>query len=264
MSERFGRMNMEHRFERLSSSQIGEAIREGAVILIPVGQVEEHGPHLPVHTDWLIADELSLEAARRLEGEIRVLAMTGIVYGYSTSHLAKWPGTIRLRQETVTAMGFDICRSLVEMGFRRIIFVSQHGHHYGLMRSLARRIWDEIETDVAVIFPAGMAEPSFKKMCRGGPGSSCHACELETSLMLHIAPELVDMEKAPRGDRLQPSAFGSSEVFWSTWNRQQSVSGAYGEPSFATVETGKVVFDAIVSRMAEFIREYNAKSPTAR
>jgi len=255
---------MEHLFEKLRSPQIAEAVKADALLLIPVGQVEEHGPHLPLYADWLIASELSLAAARRLEDKLPALVMSGVLYGYSTVHLKRWAGTIRLRQETVRAVVLDLARSVIEMGFRKIVFVSGHGHHTGIMRTAVRSIWDEHNVDAAVVFPGAMAAPALEQFGKAGPGGSCHAGELETLLLLHLAPELVDMQSAPSGDRLKlDQRFGSAQVFWSTWNRQESASGAYGEPSFATAETGKAIFEAVTSRMAEFLEEYHSRCASA-
>lgn len=256
---------MVQEFERMRHPELAAAIERRALVLVPFGQTEEHGPHLPVYTDWLIARRVSEAAAERVGEEVPTVLMNGIMYGYSTEHLTHWPGTIRLHQEIVVGIVRDLCASLGEMGFRKIILVSNHGHHYGLVRMVIRRLWDENRLDVAAVFPYNLVGDVFNEVSKAGPEGSCHAGEFETSVMLHLVPEDVDMSDVTSNDRLTAGhGFPSSGVFWSTWNRQQSQSGVYGDPTVASAETGKRLFEAMVEQTAQFMKKYYQGSASSK
>ena len=193
------------RFSEISSPQIGEAVQQNALVLVPVGQTEQHGPHLPTGTDAIIADELSRRVAEALKDEIPVVVMDAVRYGYSVAAVSAWPGTIRLSPDTVNDTVRAVCRSLWDMGFRKIAVVSSHGNHPGLLEVVSRQLADELEVDVPVLDVGGLAAGALKQYAEGGEGASCHAGELETSVMLHLRPNLVRTDLYPDGDRVRSS-----------------------------------------------------------
>ncbi len=237
--------------------QLKELIEKDALIIFPIGQTEEHGMHLPIKTDALIGGEVAKRVAERIKDEIPVLVMPTVWSGYSMKAVAEWPGTIRLKPETFINMIFDICGSLIDMGFKKIILISAHGNHTGMLRTVVRKIADEYGVHMALTFPVLMAKEEFAKISRAGRGGSCHAGEYETSLMLYLAEELVDMSKVTSKDKLTfSSRFYPDKVYWSTWGVQKSKTGIYGDPTVATKETGEKIMQATVNSYAEFIKEF--------
>lgn len=250
---------MARKFGELRSPQVADAVKANALLLFPVGQTEEHGPHLPLNTDTLIAQALCEAAADRLEGEIRTYVLDPLSYGFSAQVMERWPGTFRLSLETVIAAVREVCESLARMGFGKIVIVSGHGHHTGAMQVVSRQVADRCGVDVAVVLPAGMAARKLAEIAKAGPGGSCHAGEYETSLMLYLFPHLVEMRLTSDVDTLHLTGdFSSSEVFWSTWMRQRSKTGVYGNPTVACADTGRQLFDAHVERLVQFLRTYYA------
>ncbi len=248
---------MSRYFADKSWPQLKELIGKDALIIFPIGQTEEHGMHLPVKTDALIAEEVAKRIAERLEDEIPLLVMPTVWAGYSMKAVAEWPGTIRLKPETFINMIFDICASLIEMGFKKIILISNHGNHTGMLRTVVRKIADEYSMYMALTFPVLMAREEFTKISRAGKGGSCHGGEYETSLMLYLDEELVDMSKMTKEDKLTCSSrFYPDKVFWSTWGVQKSKTGIYGDPTVATKKTGEKIIQATVNSYVEFIREF--------
>jgi len=244
------------RFSEMSSPQVGKAVEQSALVLVPIGQTEEHGPHLPTGTDAMIADELARRIAKALEGEIPVVVMDAVRYGYSVASVSAWPGTIRLSPRTVDDTVRAICRSLWEMGFRKIAIINAHGNHPGLLEVVSRCLADELEADVPVLDVGRLAAGALQQYAEGGAGASCHAGEFETSVMLHLRPDLVRTDLYPTGDRVRVANPASGAVFWSTWRRQRSRSGAYGDPATASAEKGAKLLDATVDRAVEFLRAY--------
>lgn len=237
--------------------KLKEAVKNNVLIIFPIGQTEEHGMHLPVKTDALIAEEVARRIGERLEDKIPLLVMPTVWSGYSMKQVAEWPGTIRLKSETFINMIFDICTSLIDMGFEKIILISAHGNHTGMLRTVVRKIADEYGIYMALTFPVLMAEEEFTKISQAGKGGSCHAGEYETSLMLYLAEELVDMSKVTNKDKLIfSSKFYPDKVFWSTWGVQKSKTGIYGDPTVASKETGEKIMQATVNSYVEFIKEF--------
>jgi creatinine amidohydrolase len=117
---------------------------------------------------------------------------------------------------------------------------------------------------VTIINPAAMARNEFNAARKSPAGGAIHAGEYETSLVLHISPEVVDMSKATNVDIMRyhsdfvagDSFLGSQKVTWSTWYLQPSKTGAYGDPTVATAEMGKLIMDAAVANGARFLKEY--------
>ena len=245
-------------FSELRSPQIEDAARQGAVVVLPFGQTEEHGPHLPISADTLIVQRVCEEAVRSLDGDPLCYVLDPICYGYSQEVLTKWPGTFCLPQEVLIQVLKHVLLSLVDMDFRKIVVVSAHGNHTGVARVVARMLADEGGVGPGLFFPCATAADILREHGKAGPAGSCHGGEFETSVVLHLAPELVDMSAATGDDKLQDvSPYPSSQAFVSTWTRQESRSGLYGDPTLATAELGKRLFEKMAAETAKFIRYYH-------
>jgi len=244
------------KFSEMTSPQVGEAARANALVLLPVGQTEEHGPHLPLGTDAMIARAVAARIERELEGEMQVLVMDTVCYGYSVREVAAWPGTVRVEPWTLGALLRNICESLHGMGFRKVAILNAHGNHPGLLEVVSRQLADAPGLDVPVLDVGRLAAEAVGRHTRGGEGASCHAGEFETSVMLHLHPELVRTDLYPAGDRVRVSNPAAGAVFWSTWQRQRSRSGIYGDPATASAEQGAALLEAIVAKACAFLRVY--------
>ena len=250
-------------FADQTSPEVKEAIERNTVLLLPVGQTEEHGPHLPVGTDTLIAERVARDAAEHLAGRIPVLVMPTVACGYSGKVMSRWPGTIRVRTRVVMDLLFDLCTSVIEMGFRKVMLVSGHGHHTGIGRVVVREVADATGVNMAFTEPARMVGDFFATVRKSGSGGAIHGGEYETSLAMHLGVP-VDLSAVDDRDVFHnPSKFvggdsvtGSSKVFWSTWALQESQQGIYGDPTVASAETGRLLWEKIIERYAEFIEEF--------
>lgn len=251
-------------FAELTSPQIADFIARKSLVLIPVGQVEEHGPHLPVNADAVVAQRVTHAAAEKL-ADLPCVVLPTVWAGYSGRELQNWPGTIRLRTRVFADMMFDIISSLVEMGFDKIATVNGHGHHPALLEMTAREIADAHSVYIACIEVAKMAAEEVARCRRSAPGGCIHGGEYETSLMLHFGCP-VDMAAAHGDDMFAYSSAnvpadgftGGKKAFWSTWGIQRSKTGIYGDPTCACAETGERIFNAAVDAMVDFCREYHA------
>ena len=149
--------------------------------------------------------------------------MDTIRYGYSMKIMKKWPGTIVVRTRVFMDMVFDICRSVLDMGFTKLALLDCHGHHSGLLNAVSRELCDACDKPVAILSPATLSRDEFNAIRRSPQGGAIHAGEWETSLILHIAPEVVDLARHQRGYDALPPEFiagdnflGRQRVTWST------------------------------------------------
>jgi len=254
---------MSYLFRDQTCVTLEEHLRKRSLLILPVGTTEEHGPHLPVDTDARIAEAYGQSLAAALAPEMPVLLMDAIRYGYSMKIMRQWPGTIVVRSRVFMDMVFDICKSVLDMGFDRLVILDCHGHHAGALSMVSRELCDECDKAVAVISPATLSREAFNAIRKSGQGGAIHADEWETSLVLHIAPEAVDMSKATNVDVMRYHSdfvagdgfLGKQRVTWSTWYLQASQTGVYGDPTVASAETGRAVLEAATSEGARFLRE---------
>lgn len=252
-------------FADLTSVQVGQAVSDQALVLVPVAQVEEHGPHLPISTDLVIATEVAEAAARRLQGTIPVLVTPPLWAGYSVARMKRWPGTFCLRPFTLISLLEDVLGSLIEMGFRKVAFVNGHGLNVGPLETAVRSVGDRYDVYPAGVSVWNMLGAEGAKVRDSGPGGcGGHADELETSMLLHLRPQLVDMSKATAVDTVDHhSRFYSGDLFlsalrttWSTWDIHPSQTGVHGDPTSASAEKGRQFFEIIVRNCYEFFLEF--------
>jgi len=246
---------MNKKFVEKTYEELKEAISKDTVVLIPVGQTEEHGLHLPVKTDAFIAEKICEKIAEL--SEIPVLVMPAIYYGYSTKEVFNWHGCPGIKIETFISLVYDICGSLIKMGFKKIVIVSSHGNHTGALEVVVRKIADDFGIYIALTVPTVIAKEKINKILEMGWRGSCHGGEYETSLMLYLDEKSVKMEKATDVDILKiDKKFYPGRVFISTWGLQKSKTGIYGAPEAATKEKGEKIFNAIIVEYLEFLREF--------
>jgi len=257
---------MSYLFRDQSWVQLQEAIDKQFLLILPIGTTEEHGPHLPVDTDARIAEAYGHSLAEALTPDIPVLLMDTIRYGYSMQVMRRWPGTIIVRSRVFMDMVFDICHSVFDMGFNKLVMLDCHGHHSGSLNVVSRELCDACGKAVAIISPAALSRDEFNAVRKSSQGGAIHACEWETSILLHISPEVVDLSKIADEPMRYHSDFvagdnflGRQQVTWSTWYLQPSESGIYGSPSVAAAETGKIIMEAATANGARFLKEYRNK-----
>ncbi len=252
------------RYDELSWPEMKAAIARQPVVLLPFGTIEDHGPHLPLNTDNVIVEAFCLEAARRASAEMLVMPL--VAYGLDEHHM-DFPGTVSVDMQTLLAYVSDVAISAARHGFTHLLVVNGHGSNAPLADLVARRV--VLETGMicgamspnAAIDPT-LAEPALSQLRRSAPGGVAHAGEYETALMLHLRPELVHMERAVREiGQLKLTYFnwdlgGPSALSWQDWWSRMSESGVCGDPTVATAEFGRAVFETTVENLVRFVRDF--------
>jgi creatinine amidohydrolase len=247
-------------YGRLTWPEVARAAREERVPVVPIGTLEDHGPHLPIDTDVTLVEAICRRAVTVL-GE-RAVLLPPIVHGYSPHHM-DFPGTVTIGWDTFCRYCTDVATSLVRHGFKRVLLVNGHGSNQNLVEMAARlTMVEEPESLVAACFylssPASARTiTDARDSSRGGMG---HACELETSLYLHIAPDAVEME-----DAVDERGYPSSDNLWMDWSdgplklmpwwSSFSRTGVQGDASKATPEKGARLFDAATDELVAFVDE---------
>lgn len=241
------------------------ADREQAVIIQPLGAIEQHGSHLPVVTDLAIASGVIGAALERLSPEVPAYSLAPLGYGKSDEHL-HFPGTITLSVETLLHLLVEIGESVYRAGFRKLAFVNAHGGQPQVVQIAARQL--RIAHPDFEIFPLFVWNVPRDASQQQELESEIHAGDSETSLMLALLPEHVHMELAraelPPG--LAPNSLLSIEgklpFAWVT--RDLSASGVIGDPTGATREKGQALLDSLAAGWVRVLTEIHAfRQPAA-
>jgi creatinine amidohydrolase/Fe(II)-dependent formamide hydrolase-like protein len=251
-------------FGELSSEEVDRISSEEALILIPIGSIEQHGHHLPIATDSIISQEVTRLIAERINNEFHVLVFPQIPFGKSTEHTSR-PGTVSLEIKVLTNLLHNICKDLVKNNFKKIVFINGHGGNTNLLNSILREIREETGAFVSSIY---LYSETFLKESldrfKLEELDVFHACTLETSFMMVLKPELVHMEKTSKE---KPHKFteesgykylklaGSKGIEFSWLIDDVSDSGVIGDPTKASVELGQEVLESLVEKICEVLRE---------
>ena len=246
----------------LTSPQLEDAQKDGAVVLQSIGAIEQHGPHLPVDTDISGAYESALEVSRRRP---YALVAPPLWWGVSGMH-RDFPGLLSLRPETLTTLLYDLCDSMVDQGLEKIVLVVGHASNKPVVQSFVHQFMLKRGIRLLQLNYVNLSAEVFADVRKSGVGGEAHAGELETALQMHIRPGEIDPSDAPiryieprRDFGLSSSTKdifkgGDSNVGWDL--KSSFPEGVIGDPTVATEETGSAVFEAIVDKLCSIIDEY--------
>ncbi len=247
----------EYRYNRLTWPEMNDAIGMQKVVILPTGSTEQHGRHMPLDTDAFLTEAVCLEAGRRAAA--RVLVLPPIAYGLNRHHI-DFPGTIHIEPEAFIAFALCITKSLAYHGFKKILLVNGHGSNGPLVDLVARRTVLETHSLCAAVSYLALAMDAFRTVQE--TPIVAHADEIETSLYLHLAPERVQMAEARAGDDVMGEYLSSDSTtpyvrfndYWGRWTQL----GVHGDPTAATADKGRVVFEAAVTRLIAVVDEWRA------
>jgi creatinine amidohydrolase len=191
------------RLAELSMEEFAEAVRQGRWLLLPLGVVEEHGPHLPLGADFLYAEYVCHAVAERVNG----LVAPGLPYGICRT-MRNFPGTISLSPPTLTALVREILSEYIRQGARKLALITGHaeGSQVEAMREATLPLVNaDPNLTVLVIGPYAFLDPIRREA--GLEATDGHAGSIETSEMLVVAEHLVRMDRIPRVTRPRLSRF---------------------------------------------------------
>ncbi|AXC50643.1 creatininase family protein [Paracoccus suum] len=226
----------------------------GALAILPIGSLEQHGPHLPVSTDTASASAAALRAARLVSADTPVAVLPGLWLGMSEHHLP-FGGTITLDYDTLSRVIRCIVRSLRALGFARLLIVNGHGGNMEPLAVAVRELAVEFAMPIVATTPWMLAPDQVREILDVDTGVH-HACEGEASVML-----------AAMGDAVKTGLFGQAfgnqdhpvdvpadvSRFYSFAERAP-VTGTWGDPRSATAEKGERFLDLHADLLAQLIR----------
>jgi creatinine amidohydrolase len=247
----------EYRYNRLTWPEMNEAIARQPVVILPTASTEQHGHHLPIDVDLLLADSISQEVAKRSNGA--ALVLPPVPYGLNRHHI-DFPGSIHIEPEVFIAFCLNVTKSVAYHGFEKILIINGHGSNQPLIDIIARRTTLETGSLCASCHYINVAVERFREIMESPV--IAHADEFETSLYLHIAPERVQMDKAKQGDDVMGAYLSSDSTtpyvrfndYWSRWTDH----GVHGDARPATAEKGEIIFETAVTRLVELVDEWRA------
>lgn len=246
-----------------SSEELKQRISRDPVAIVPIGSTEQHGPHLPTGTDHIIAWELSKAVADRT----RALLLPLLPYGFSEDHFPR-AGTISLSAQTLRRVVHDIARSLSLNGVKHVVLLSGHAGHTFQLNDICY----ELNVTNPPEFPRAHHVSPYSLLPTEVLGQVLeeeiflHAEELETSLILLLRPDLVDMAKAPK--EIPPFLpKGLTTLNFLEWLRifttekflgRDTKTGIVGDATLASKEKGQKILDMMVNALAEAVKHATA------
>jgi len=245
------------KLENLAGPDVLSEITAESILLWPIGAIEQHGPHLPLNVDAVIADAAATAAAEACAGDLDIWLLPLLSVTKSNEH-AWAPGTLWLSAETMLAVVKDVGRCAATTAAKRLVFLNAHGGNSALLNVACR------ELRLAFDLMTFLAHP-FVPADQGGASAGhelsmgIHGGHDETSLMLHLRPELVHMDRASRripahlADNKHVRFGGSVTFGW--LSDDFGADGHIGDPTTATAEEGKRLFEIAVNQLVEQLHE---------
>ncbi len=244
----------------LTTQHFAELDTERLVAILPVGAVEQHGPHLPVSVDAAINAGIVARAVEVMPSNCPALVLPMMPFGKSDEHLA-FPGTLSLSHETLARVWYELAESVHRAGIRKILFLNSHGGQPQLLEIVCRDLrvkldmfalttmWPQL-IDATDLFDAAEARHGI------------HGGQIETSVMLHLHPDLVEMNRAENfvplsvqvereSEMLGPA--GAASFGWQTQDLHPK--GACGDATRATAELGREVVERAAARLLVLVEE---------
>ena len=232
-------------FLEMTSGDIRELDRSQITILFPIAAIEQHGPHLPTGTDTIICDALASAVESRLQD--RVLRLPTQWLGASSHHL-RFGGTLDSPLPTYIDMLCQTVDPLLKNGFRRVLILNGHGGNIDPMRVALRRLqadWTDALLAAAAYW--SIAAQAISDILEGPDRFVGHACEAETSLIMHLRPELVRQDALAGAEGWLPDDIEG--MFVCRDMHQRTAAGCTGRPDLSTATKGERLFEAITDRV---------------
>ncbi|MEX2574572.1 MAG: creatininase family protein [Balneolaceae bacterium] len=241
-------------WEELSWPQIKDLAERDAMVIIPVGSIEQHGPHLPVSTDSICTSEVSRRVGERMNSRGHAVVVAPRVWTGVSPHHMLFPGTISFDYDLFSSILKQVCFCLQEHGFSRIVFMNGHGGNVNPLRVLLMDINRQLGRPafLTTYWSAARGEISDILDTDSGIG---HSAEAETSLLLALRPDLVrqPFDSSTGPDRPDPADLREGIAYtFRTYEDRTSI-GVIGKAATATREKGERILEAVTENLSEFL-----------
>ena len=236
--------------------EVAQRLRATSILCLPLGAIEQHGAHLPLNTDVIVAEQLTRRIVARWGDELDAWELPTVTFGLSREH--DWaPGTLSLRIESFIALVRDLAREIARsLPTRNFVLINGHGGNRGILDNLMHELAADCALNLCAIHPFDLS----KAVVPGGCPDVHGGCA-ETSVMLALAPELVRRERlvpaASPTDRDAISAliFDRGASFpWRTDDPRLATGGVIGDVQAASAELGAAIVDSVVAEAGVVLR----------
>ena len=240
-------------WRKLRAEQLREAARQDAMVILPLGAIEQHGPHLPVEVDSQLGEQVALRTARLLDARGQKVLVLPMLWAGVSEHHMSFGGTITLDLPTYSAVIEGIIKSVIRHGFRRVVLLNGHGGNENALRCITDELTPKYRIPIVEFTYWYAAAEAIEAILETQKGLQ-HACEAETSMMMAVRPELVaeariPLAKANRTPDVSDIA-GGGVYRWRTIGAMSS-SGVVGNPEAASAAKGVRLFDAVAGTLAD-------------
>jgi creatinine amidohydrolase len=228
-------------------------------VVLPVAAVEQHGPHLPVATDRMIAEHFANQLNERLGSSVLILPTVAV--GCSEHHMS-FPGSLTLRHETFLNVCQQYLHSASAHGFRNFLVLNAHGGNRGVCQVLLEKFGAEHPNcQIAVASWWRIAAEELLPLNEAGVGGVGHACEFETSLLLSFAPHTVRMEAiepkriSATYDWAEEDLLRTSRISLYRSMKQIARNGVWGDPTCASAAKGRQITEVVCEVLTTAVTE---------
>ena len=241
----------------LSYLEISKHLGESSILCLPIGSIEQHGPHLPLNTDVVLAEECTRRIVARWGVALDLWQLPTLAVSLAREH--EWaPGTLSLSIQSMTSivrdMGREIARALPA---RNLAIVNGHGGNRGILEALAQDLRADFRLNVCVLHPAAWAEADANVAI-----PEIHGGKNETSMMLAAAPQLVRRDRIarlkhpPAGKAVRETILDQGVTWpWTTDDKRIADMGVIGDAHAASAEFGKQILDRIAETAGGVLKQ---------
>ena len=241
----------------LSALQLSAELSKDSVIVLPLGAIEQHGPHLPLNTDFVVADAVSRAAVENFGAETNAWLLPTLPFTKSNEH-AWAAGTMWLSATTMMAVIDDIGRCVASTPAKKIMFINGHGGNSALMAMMNRELRLKYGLQTFLAHPHMPADQGGSSAA-SELGMGVHGGVDETSVMLHLRPDLVDMSLAvrrvPEGLAKNEQVMFGGRVAFGWLSNDFFPEGHIGDPTGASAELGASMFTSAVDSLGIAMKE---------
>lgn len=245
----------------LTFLQIAELLSERSILCLPIGSIEQHGPHLPLNTDVVLAEGFTKLIVAKFGTVLDLWQLPTISISLAREH--EWaPGTMSLSIQSMTALLRDLGREIVRaLPARNLAIVNGHGGNRGILEALAQDLRADFDLNVCILHPAALVEIDANAAV-----PEIHGGKDETSMMLAIAPELVrqdliaSLKNPPDGESVHKAILRPGVTWpWTTDDRKIADRGVIGDAGAASVEYGRRIVDQVVATAGSILEELSKR-----
>lgn len=236
---------------KITQPEAEAILKRSGLAIIPMGSVEQHGPHLPCGTDYLASLVIGQRVAEKVDGLLLPFCPVGV-----TPFHMSFAGTLTLKPQTFIAVVEDICDSIIQHGAKKIVFFNWHEGNTSAMNLAAMAVQQRHPVRVLVVQACYIAYELFGKEC-----GLTHGGELEVLPILAYEPSLVHLDRATnpsppeRAKQIDSLRRGRAAYPFLRDIREIAPTGWYGEPQKATPERAKEFLEGVANAAAEYIEK---------